>query len=439
MRYPPILKTICFLVLYFITVFGQCWIGCCDVLNGFEQLWTNKQESRLLGFNVFSQVFRSIVGNYGEASKPRQMHRTLIIFMRLMDIVYEKRWNEVLHFAKYSIKYMDDTGIFGQSKEIVDKKLKAIQEVGYDTFGLPMKDSKTVWGTQHAENLLGFQVMTDLKVHRVPMLDVSANRKAKLEHKRAIICSGKPYPLVALDQWAGSAYSISELRYPMKAMVRYVSRRRDHYLALGFQYGDMIDYCPFIAASVDAFHRGYEGLGPIPLEDYKFTVEFKDLPASEYDVVVWTDASDYGFGGYVGTTHEWFYGGFSKADKARTIHWKEAMTPLAWLSTILKTNPELVTGKKVLIFVDNKSVGYGWANKKYKEISVDSVLQMIFSLMIKYKIFIFTRYIKSKQNYLADSLSRWNVQNFKDACRRKHFTFTPRPISVSIPSVIYPK
>jgi len=408
------------------------------VVTGFEQLWTHKEESRLLGFNIFSQVFRSIVGNYGEAAKPRQMHRTLIIFMRLIDIISKKRWNEDLEISRYSIKYMDDTGVFAQSKALVDKKLKAIQTIGTEELGLPMRESKTVYGTQHADNLLGFQVMTDLQVHREPMLDVSENRKAKLKHKRDIICKGTPYPLVVLDQWAGGAYSISELRYPMKAMVRYVSRRRDAYLALGIGYGEMVDYCPFIAASVDAFHRGYESLGPIPLSDYRFVQEYEDLPIDQYDVVVWTDASDYGFGGYIGTTNQWFFGGFSKVDRARTIHWKEAVTPLAWLTTTLRTNPSLVVGKKILIFVDNKSVGFGWANKKYKEITVDSVLQNTFGLMIKYKIFIFTKYIKSKQNYLADSLSRWNVQDFKDVCRRKKFRFTPRPITVPIPAITYP-
>jgi len=96
MRYPPILSTLCDLIYAQIDKYGQCWMGSGDVLTGFENLWSNKSVTRLWGFNIKSQCFRSLVGNYGDASKPRQMHR--ICLVRLIDIYHYQKWKYDLGF-----------------------------------------------------------------------------------------------------------------------------------------------------------------------------------------------------------------------------------------------------------------------------------------------------------------------------------------------------
>jgi len=378
------------------------------------------------------------VGNYGDASKPRQMHRLLIIYVRLLDIYYKKKWNFDLKLAINSIKYMDDCGIFGGSKQIVEERLKALTEIGTEVFGLPFKKQKTVQATQLHRGLLGLQLDTDLVSKPDVLLQVTENRKAKMEFRRYILCCGKPYRRVALSQWDGCGYSISELRYPMKSLLRYVSNRDREYGRMGIDFMEEVPYCPLIANSVNAFHAGVLSLGPIPLSDYKFVINFKDLPASDYDLVIWTDASSYGYGGYDGNSGEWFYGAWSAKDAPRTIHWKEAMAPLAWLIYALEHFPQRVCGKKILLYIDNESVFYGIINKKYDEMTVDTVLHNMFKLMIQHKIFLFTRYIRSEENFLADALSRWRIAKFKKDCSRFGFTRATSPMRVSIPSLQYP-
>jgi len=413
-------------------------MGSTDIENGFENLWSNREVNRLLGFNIRSQCFKSLVGNYGDASKPRQMHRLLIVLVKLIDIYHKQKWNYDLELAFNSIKYMDDCGIFGGSEDIVNERIKALTEIGEQVFGIPFKDRKTVHATVHHPEFLGLDIDADLQQNKDVMLQVSANRLAKMEHRRRVICSGKPYLRVALSQWDGCGYSISELRYPMKSMLRYVSQRDTQYGLAGVDYMEEVPYCPLIANSVNAFHAGVTSLGPIPLSDYKFVIRFKDIPDEEYDLILWTDACTYGYGGYDGMSGEWFYGGFSKQDIQRSIHWKEAMVPLAWLRHALESFPERVQGKKVLMYIDNDGVHRGIMNKKYDNMSVDTVLQNIFKLMIEHRIFIFAKYIRSEENVLADPLSRWWIDKFKKRCSKYGFTRTSSPISVSIPSLTYP-
>ena len=268
MGYPPILQTINIKVNRAFDLYGECSIACFDVENGFENLFNNPTEQPLLGVYIHGKHYTSIVGEYGEASKPKQMHSLLIILIELIEIVLKHKYGIELDIMESTIKYMDDGGIFNGSIERTNKILDWIVKIAWKEFGIKMKKSKIVRATKHIDKFLGFEIFTDINEHKEPLIQVSKDRRAKLKERGRILCTKEKYEFITLYKWQGCAFSVSEVRWPLKSMVRAVTRKITKELKKGTRYHQVIEYDPLVANTVNTFNECVLKLGPMPLKDY---------------------------------------------------------------------------------------------------------------------------------------------------------------------------
>ena len=292
--------------------------------------------------------------------------------------------------------------------------LKWVIKIGKEEFGIKMKTEKLVWATKHVEKFLGFQIFTNFE-HNNVLIDISQDRKAKLKARGNILCKNKEYKFITLFQWQGSAFSLAEVRWPLKSMVRTVTRKIKYELNKGTRYHQVIKNEPLVASTISVFNETVLKLGPMCLQDYSAIKNYKLLNPNYYDFISFTDASDEGYGGIIANTGDWFFGAWNKQQKIKNIDWREAITAVSALNYY----KNLFFDKKVLLYIDNKPVHYGMVNKKYDNIYVDIVIQKGFEICINHKILFLSEYLTSDDNWLADDLSRFRITAFKRKCYKK--------------------
>ena len=124
--------------------------------------------------------------------------------------------------------------------------------------------------------------------------------------------------------------------------------------------------------------------------DFKFTVQ--------------TDASPIGYGAIIGT--KYFYGAFPGKWQKLPIHLLE-FYPI--LITFLMCQ-EMFRGEAVEIFTDNMVVMYAINNLTCSDVTLMGVIRRFVRVLLDFNIQVRATYISTKDNYVADSLSRLQVQ-----------------------------
>ena len=125
---------------------------------------------------------------------------------------------------------------------------------------------------------------------------------------------------------------------------------------------------------------------------------------------IFTDASDFGCGGYFGNS--WFaivYAGSFSPLKEQSINWRELHTAVKALITWAPS----IAGDKVIFHIDNM-VTCHLLNKLYSPIPTLMELVRVWCLTIEaHSIEVSVAYISTEDNHLADSLSRGDIAHFK--------------------------
>ena len=141
---------------------------------------------------------------------------------------------------------------------------------------------------------------------------------------------------------------------------------------------------------------------------------------------VYTDASDYGFGGVWGD--QWFglaYTGQLAELGSRSINWRElhvAVRALATWGPVLRES-------KVMFHIDNQ-VTCHVLNKLYTPVKELMELVRLWCLLVEeYSIVIAVVYINTNDNTLADAISRGEIDTFKSVHSGSPARVWPTPIS----------
>ncbi len=124
-------------------------------------------------------------------------------------------------------------------------------------------------------------------------------------------------------------------------------------------------------------------------------------------IASYTDACDIGGGWICGRDFDYFR--FSDSQiKDWHINQKETYTVLHMLYTLRSS----LTGSKVMIYIDNTTAMYALRKKWSKSKCIMRFVYRLCLLMIKYKIFVWVRWIPTDDNIAADALSRFDITTF---------------------------
>ncbi len=144
-----------------------------------------------------------------------------------------------------------------------------------------------------------------------------------------------------------------------------------------------------------------------------------------------TDACDTGGGIVLGA--DWCMYNFNKkpnmdgeTHRFMSINYQEAHAVIMMLFNFRKE----LTGKKVLLYLDNKSVLFNIYKCWSGSLRLMRYIQEIAMLMCKYCIELRVEFTPSWQNGLADSLSRNDEKRFWDICDTYGLDFNPHPKSL---------
>ena len=438
MRFPPILQAIIHKIraAQAISKLKTIYQGAFDIENGFENLFVPPADRRLLGINIHGILMRSWVGEYGEAAKPKQMHTLLIILIQILDIVAIRVYGKNFQLVNCVLKYMDDGGVFSPSQHLGNSIMNFIIQHSWTYFGLKMKNSKIKWCMTSIDRFLGFTFNHDLTTANDSTIDICADRKAKLKYKALIIIhahkSKTSIPFIILHQFHGSCMSVSEIRWPLKALTRCITRFITDYQAEKVGLMDPIYPTQSLINTVISITNIILYSAPVTVAFYESTLYDHNIHEYSFQHHIYTDSSDTGWGGIDLTTGAWWFGFWSQSIvKDKTIHWKEAM---AATTALVHFAPKF-TNKRILLRVDNESVHYGFINKKYKQTEVDIIINYAYQMAAAKKFYFFSKWISTTDNKLADLLSRFKLAEFKKWCSSKNISIQLQPCPVKIPPI----
>ena len=389
---------------------NSLFMGATDLQNGFEQLWVPTYDWPLLGIKIGKRTFVSTVGSYGSASKPKQMHTLLVILTELIEIVCLHKYNLKFNFNDYTIKYMDDTGFFYSSKEKCSKALYWFVKIAREEFGIQIRDSKVVPTTQHMNKFLGFDIVAN---HNEPYVQLTKDRLAKLQVKTDLILTNK-FPFVTLHQWNGCMNTIAGLRWPVRAMLRVITRfimkcREDQSIS----YKQIISVPHNILNHVRTCNYIIQTTGQIPISSYTLHTQLAKLKANNFDYILYTDASTPGLGGLCAQTGHWVSQNWDNKLINKHINFKEALIMCSFVESLT----HILKNKVVMIRIDNKPVHDGFVAKKFKNPEIDAILFHLFTICAKFNIVLYSDWIETNHNPFADDLSRNKMHQFFTRCR----------------------
>lgn len=122
---------------------------------------------------------------------------------------------------------------------------------------------------------------------------------------------------------------------------------------------------------------------------------------------LFTDASDIGFGGYLGP--KWFAQKWSGRWKGLHISVRELFP----IIVALELWSQILHNKRIMFYSDNIAVVYVINKKTSKDKNIMSLLRRLVTQALKYNIVFGADHIPGLQNVIADKLSRFQLQDLK--------------------------
>ena len=132
--------------------------------------------------------------------------------------------------------------------------------------------------------------------------------------------------------------------------------------------------------------------------------------STNIDLNLWTDASDWGVGGYI--HNEWFSVPFYVLDishRHRSIAWRELYAIVAAAATWR----HLLRGKMVLFHCDNQAVCQIIQSGTSRDPSIMTLVRSLFFISAANDFVCSAIHLTSAHNDAADALSRGDIDNFR--------------------------
>ena len=413
-QYPRIIPRIIEVTEKVYKTSHNVWMGCMDVQNGFEHLFCDQFTQSLQGVHALGDYYMSLVATYGDASRPFQMHNLLKILVKLIEIYLKIELDICMDLNAFTIKYMDDLGLFGPSKDMVNQMIDYVTKIGWKVFGIPFKEVKTVRATKHLKKFLGYELDFRHKAKSHYYISPARDTIDKLVYRAKVIIKDATFPLRTITAWLGSAYNIAYLKYPLKSMCRAIEIIHQNYL-LTHDYADIVVHNSQLSLLINTVTIQLKDMTPMTLDKYKFIDFSHTWLKNQPDFTWYSDASDWGYGLIDTDKGVYCAEAWPKGYKDR-IDVREALAPLAYL----RSYGHKYRNKMIHLWIDNKPVMHGIIKKRYSYIKVDIIIHEIFKECMKYDILMRVDYINTKDNKLADYLSRKRMDLFHEEIQKQN-------------------
>ena len=363
------------------------WMSLRDLSDAFRQICLAKEDVGYLGYSIFGLKFIDMKQPYGIASAAancQSFAQHLIWILDKHKLPERLRRSILVHVDGFSLpaKTREDAIILMTEFDNLCKELNVIISV-----------EKNVNITQIAE-LYGF--LWNLKKKTV---SIPTEKRESLKEFIKLVIKYRVISGRALESLCGKIMHWSQLYKPSKPLC---------YNMLGFIYQN-------IRKNKNLKRRWFE-LPDSIIMDLKFWLKYIDiLQEVKMERILYTpsiqingtsDASNFGAGYCIGT--KWSnYRFTAKHKKNLHINQKEAHAIL----TLIETLKHHLTGKRLILYVDNTAVFYAmcnrWAGSQLMPFVYETSLKMM-----EYKIDIWFEWIPTQSNVLADTLSRYKTDEF---------------------------
>ena len=381
---------------YVRVLINKNWMSLRDLSDAFRQIGLAKEDVGYLGYSIFGLRFIDMKQPYGIASAAAncQSFAQHLIWI-LENHKLPKNLKDTI------LVHIDDFSLPGDTKEEAIQAMNAFDDLCRE-LNVKVSTEKNVDVTQIAE-LYGFTWNLNKKTVGIPL-------KKRNELKRMINLVIK-YKIItgrALESLCGKIMHWSQLYRPAKPLC---------YNMLGFIFKN-------IREDKRLKLRWFK-LPNIIINDLRFWLKYIDLihevemiriiKTPSIQIIGSSDASKFAAGYCVGET--WSNYKFTKTHRKNLhINQKEAHAVL----TLIETLKHQLTGKRLILMVDNTAVYYAMCKRWAKPNLMPFVYELSLKMM-EYKIDVWFEWIPTQCNVLADTLSRFKMPEFWEWVNRYNF------------------
>ena len=306
------------------------------------------------------------------------------------------------------LDYVDDH-IFATQTPIQCIFVHLVHLLITQTLGMPVKKSKTVLVAQIMQ-ALGFTI--DM-IHR--WVEVTQKKITNYSYALIDVYHSKTKTAKEMQAVAGKLQSVAFIKYPLRCYLRDIYKTIPAYNAPS----QIVTVTPEIRNACIAWIRALQIVGGRSFE------RVLNRP-TKYDQTLTTDASNLGYGGFVGT--HWYYGAWFpdevKTGDQNNIRERELYSPLIAAYSLA----EQWDNQVILLKIDNMNAKDALAKKSIASETAQKMVIRICEMMIKYNFELYVEYVDTKTNALADSLSRLQIQQFKQKCQQMNKKIDPAPL-----------
>ena len=367
-----------------------------DMRDAFRQLSLIEHERLNVGYSVFGMHWIDNKQTFGLAGSPKACQTTTKAILWILD--NKKLSPKEIHLKNNSEAYIDDFTL--TAKSLLDiKRLEKLFDELCTELGIELKHSKSI----HAQSKgTVYGIEWDLKNQTASI------PRDKFEQLIKFINSAiknKRITVRAMEALCGKIMHYAQLNKLAKVLC---------FRMIQFIYNNIRDK--------KMNKLKILSLSDEVIQDLKwwrlYAMHMKTVKISQIlgintgTVICYTDASDKGAGWYSNTGH-WSFYEFDDETIKMPINLKELHT----VFSMIKTMATEFSGKKIIIYIDNKTAVSCIIRKWSKSKLMMKIIYDLSLLMLRYKIQIHVEWISTCFNVLADTLSRFKIKEFHEWIR----------------------
>lgn len=352
-----------------------------DLREAFRSITVGNSQSRLLGFGFEGLYFMECALAFGCRSSPLLFNA----FAELLRWLLEKAMTPFQSFSRPA-HYLDD--FFGAST------------TNADPYG-------PIWLFQLLTRALGFNLSVEKMFWNKTQLSILGIEIDTIKQTAAISEDRQERLVMLCDKLISNRKATLHDMQTIAGHLQFVCRIAPHGRA-------------FMRRLYNEVKRGYKSpssrrrIGKDAINEIKWwratLLEWNGLtllqPSPLQVMHIWTDASKRALGAHAGPANRpshVFVKDVSRRHRSKEIHFLEA---LAVLEALRKFTLSLSAGTMVVIHIDNEAIKYGLLSGSSKDPLTQTLLWEIFSWCLFHNLNTTAVRIDTKENILADALSR---------------------------------
>ncbi len=366
-----------------------------DLADFFRQIGLDEADADFIGYSLFGLRFRDRKQPYGVSSAPANCQYFAQLLIWIIDNVKLREVRPDL--AKAILVHIDDFCLTAESKSDCEF-LETIFNDLLTELNVKISHHKTIHTCSEA-------VLYGIKWNLITKtLSIPDKSLIKLSKFIKLVIKYRCISARAFESLAGKIMHWAQVNSCTKPLVFNSLWIIYKNIRNGLIKKTQVLILPlFIIADLHYFLKFISCLIDVPMN---FIINNPSI-----NIYAATDASSTA-GGYV--VHDKFSSyNFSKQHISEwNINYKEAHVVLS----MIKTNCHLLSGKSVLVYIDNTSCFYSMIRKWSKSFDMMAFIYELALLLMKYRIYMKFEWLPSAFNFFADSLSRDDLPRFLTLC-----------------------